>query len=145
MIGSKLSLICRVLIAIAVMSTVMLITFVGLAAWGWLHYRIPGVVAAALACSACWVSGLIAQSLPLLFRGPHQASHGVMLGMLFRMGLPLLIAVVLFQSRSALLQADCMGMLVTAYLTGLCVETLLSWWIAETSMGDCTSGMAKAS
>lgn len=145
MIGSKISLLCRVLIAIAVMSSVMLVAFVGMAVWGWLHYRVLGVAAAIVACSACWISGLIAQSLPMLFRDPQQASHGVMLGMLFRMGLPLLIAVALMQSQSVLLQADCMGMLVTAYLTGLCVETLLSWWIAETSMSDSTSGMAKAS
>lgn len=145
MIGSKLSLICRVLIAIAVMSCVMLVVFVGLAAWGWLHYGALGVAAAVIACLASWISGLIAQSLPMFFRDPQQAIHGVMLGMLFRMGIPLLIAVTLMQSRSVLLEADCMGMLVTAYLTGLCVETLLSWWIAETSMSSSTSGMAKAS
>jgi len=145
MIGSKLSLICRVVIAIVVMSSVMLVALIGLAGWGWMHYRALGVVAAIVACGSCWVSVLVAQGTPLLFRDPQAATQGILLGMLFRMGLPLLVAVTLMQSRSVLLSAGVMGMLVTAYLSGLFVETLLSWWIAETTTGASASEMAKVS
>jgi hypothetical protein len=145
MIGSKLSLNCRVLIALGVLTGVMLVVFSGLATWAWLRTAGLGVAAALVVCGTCWISGLIALSAPLLFRDPQGAAQGILFGMLFRMGMPLLLVVVLVQSESVLLRAHVMEMLVGVYLTGLLVETLLSWWIAETSMGAAAPGMAKAS
>jgi hypothetical protein len=69
----------------------------------------------------------------LFSRASHQPVGGLLLGMLFRMGLPLAAVLVLYKSRSELLQAGAIGMLLTAYLIGLIVETILAWWIVETS------------
>ncbi len=129
----------------AVITGVMLIAFVGLASLGWSRFGSPGLVAAVVACGVCWVSGLIALSAALLFRDSQQATQGLLFGMLFRMGLPLAVGLGLTQSRSELLKAGVMGMLVGVYLVGLFVETLLTWWIVESSAGAKSSGMAKAS
>jgi hypothetical protein len=145
MIGSKLSLTRRVVIAISVTTGVMLIAFCALSLWGWSRSGPVGLAAASLVCVVCWVSGLIALSAPLVFRDPQMAAQGLLFGMLFRMGLPLVVAVGLHQSRSELLKVGVMEMLVGVYLIGLLVETLLSWWIAETSAGASASRIVKAS
>ena len=145
MIGSKLSLVRRVMVAMAATSGVMLVTFAVLATFGWQKQQSPGVVAAGIACGVCWVGGIVALSVPLLFRDPQSAINGLLFGMLFRMGLPLLVAFGLIQSRSELLKAGVLGMFVAAYLVGLVVETLFIWWIAESSSDASASGMVKAS
>jgi uncharacterized membrane protein len=88
---------------------------------------------------------MIALSAPLIFRDPQTAVQGLLFGMLFRMGLPLIVGLILLRSQTELLRVGILGMLVGVYLAGLFVETLLSWWIAETSTDASASGMAKAS
>ena len=85
----------------------------------------------------------VAASLALLlsFLQSLQASHGqaannqaannnavsaVMLGMLIRMGLPLAAMVMMQQTKSPLIGAGFMGLLVLNYLVALPVETLMS-------------------
>ena len=133
------------MIALGVTSSVMLLVSVGLAIRSGLQFGMNGVVAALIVCGVCWISGLLALATPLVFRDPKLAAQGLLLGMLFRMGPPLLLAVFLLQTRSYLLEVGALGMLVAAYLVGLVVETALSWWIAETSTGAVASGMVKAS
>jgi hypothetical protein len=144
MIGSKLTLAARVLIALGVTSAVMLGAFGGLA-WYGSQFGPRGITAAAVACGLCWLSGIIALGAFMLFRDPQQAVHGLMLGMLFRMGIPLAAGLFLQRSHSELLKSGVIGMITGVYLLGLFVETVLAWWIAETSSGTTATEMAKAS
>jgi uncharacterized membrane protein len=128
----------------AVTTGTLLVAFGVLAGWAWSRSESNGVLAAAVVCGVCWVSGVIALSMPMIFRDPPSTAHGVLLGMLLRMGLPLLAGLHLTRSRSELLEVGVMGMFVGVYLLGLIVETGLSWWIAETNGAE-ASGVAKAS
>jgi hypothetical protein len=145
MIGSKLTLAARVLTALAVTTGVLLSAFAVMAWLGASQSGTLGVASAAVACGVCWVSGVIALGSMLLFRDPQQAVQGLFLGMIVRMGLPLVVGLGLFQSRSPLLGAGVMGMMISAYLLGLAVETALTWWIVGTASSAVPPGAAKVS
>ena len=145
MIGSKLSSTTKVMISLLITSGVLLVAFGGLGWYGWTQSGKLGVAAAAVASLLCWVSGMLSLGLMLLFRDPANAVSGLLLGMLFRMGIPLGAGVVLQNSHSELLKAGVLGMTVGMYLLGLCVETLCACWILESSASAAGTEMAKAS
>jgi hypothetical protein len=123
----------------------MLLVFSALGSWGWSQHAALGVSAAAVATCVCWLSGLGALGAMVLFRNPQQAVAGVFLGMLFRLGAPLVVGFGLLQSGSSLLTAGVLGMMVIAYLAGLLIETAMAWWILGRSLDDSLPGVAKAS
>lgn len=142
MFGSKLTLIGRLGIAQVVITSAMLLSFAVLGWFGWVRYGVLGVKSAGVACGVCWIAGTIAMSSVMLFRDPRQAVQGLFLGMLFRLGLPLGVGLALTQSRSDLLRAGFLGMMIGVYQIGLFVETLLAWWIIESRTGATAPGMA---
>jgi hypothetical protein len=86
-----------------------------------------GVKAAALAAGICWVGAMIALLLVGLFRASHnQMVSATLLGMFFRMGLPLMTGLMLTRAGGPLAEAGLFGMILVFYLVGLLVETILS-------------------
>jgi hypothetical protein len=97
---------------------------VGSFAVGW--YGTDGLVAAAVAAAVCWVSGVLALLLTACFRGPQQALYGMLVGMLFCMGLPLAIGVPVVQSGSFLVKAGVLVDMMVFYVLTLTVKTWAS-------------------
>jgi hypothetical protein len=89
---------------------------VGSAAW----------LAAALAAALCWLGAAIALLIAFRFREPREAIFGVLLGMGFRMGLPLAALIVLAKLAPALADAGFFGLVLGFYLVTLATETLMS-------------------
>lgn len=145
MIASKLTLMARGLVALCVTSFVMLIAFAGLSWYGWVQFGGRGVTAAALACGLSWFGGMSAVCTIVLFHARQHAVPGLLLATLVRMTLPLAAGLILLMSRSELLQAGVIGMLIGVYLLGLFIETALSWWIVEASSAVPAGGVVKAS
>ena len=145
MIGSKLTLMARGLVALGVTSFVMLIAFVGLSWYGSSHYGERGIAAAAVACGLSWFGGVSAVGMVTMFHARQHAVPGLLLATLVRMSPPLAAGLILLMSRSELLQAGVIGMLIGVYLLGLFIETALSWWVVEASSGVQADGVVKAS
>lgn len=145
MIGSKLTLTARGLVALGVTSFVMLIAFAGLSWFGSVHYGQRGIAAAAVACGLAWFGGVTAVCTITLFHSRQHAVPGLLLATLVRMSPPLAAGLILLMTRSELLQAGVIGMLIGVYLLGLFTETALSWWVVEASSGVAADGVVKAS
>jgi hypothetical protein len=96
------------------------------AAFGFAQSGTMGVAAAAVSTLVCWVGATSALLLMGLFRTPEQALVGLLLGMFFRMGLPLGAALLLSLQGGALVEAGVMYMLIVNYLLALVLETLFS-------------------
>ncbi len=97
--------------------------------YGWFGYRshgADGLLAAVVAGVVCWVAGTAALLLVGVTRGTPAAIHASLLGMLFRMGLPLLVGIVLQRTGGPLARAGVFGMILCYYFWMLIVETLLS-------------------
>ncbi|MHB1033687.1 MAG: hypothetical protein ACYC35_01355 [Pirellulales bacterium] len=95
-----------------------------------------GLAAAAVAAGLVWAGALPALALAAKWQGSARAVAGVLLGTLFRMGVPLVGGIVL-QARSAVLaQAGVFGWIVAYYLVVLAVETLLSLSLVHADRGE---------
>lgn len=85
-----------------------------------------GVLAAAAAAGVCWI-GATAALLVAGFSGKsNQAVQGHLLGMLFRLGLPLACGVAFQKLGGPLADAGVFGLIVVFYLVTLVAETILS-------------------
>ena len=87
------------------------------------------VVVAAIAGSICWIAGAAALSVTTVATRLGTPVQGVLLGMLFRMGLPL-AAIVIFTQSNHPLAASLAPTMLGVYLITLVLETLLSLRIA---------------
>ena len=113
--------------ACVLLSLTLLIAFPAIAGYGYSNHGENGVLAAALAGGICWIGALIALVLVGLFRSSHnQMVSATLLGMLFRMGLPLVTGLALTRAGGPLAEAGLFGMILVFYLVGLVVETILS-------------------
>jgi drug/metabolite transporter (DMT)-like permease len=99
------------------------------AAMGWYgHWRFQqmGILAAVVAALVCWgasAAALVATYLGQQLQAPVQ---GILIGMFFRMGVPLVAGLVLHEQGGPLAQAGVFAMIVGLYFCSLIVETLLS-------------------
>jgi len=96
---------------------------------GWLAWRragTDGLVAAAVAAGVCWLGATAALMIAAALKGPNAALNSMLLGMLCRMGLPLLAGAVLSSQGGQLAAGGVFGLIVVFYLLTLVVETLLS-------------------
>ena len=86
-----------------------------------------GVYGALVAGVVCWVAGVLALIVTGIARwmGDAFALPGLLMSMMFRMGIPLLIGTV-FSRQSAFDGTGVFGMIVGYYLFALAVETPLS-------------------
>jgi len=106
-----------------------LITLVALPFFVWVGYKrsgVPGVQAAGVAAAICWIGAMIALVLGGLMRGTNNSVNGVLLGMLFRMGIPLGGGFALHQNVKGLAEAGVFGMILAYYFVTLFAETLLA-------------------
>ena len=113
--------------ACALLSLSLLIAYPAVAGYGYHSHGVDGVIAASLAGGICWIGALVALVLIGLFRTSHnQMVSATLLGMLFRMGLPLVTGLVITRNGGPLAEAGLFGMILIFYLVGLVVETILS-------------------
>jgi hypothetical protein len=112
---------CCALLALAVA-----VAFPVVAAMAYQWYGAAGVFAAAVAAIVCWAAATLALVCTALLQGPQAALYAMLFGMLFRMGLPLGIGLVLSRTSPVLAGAGVFGFIVVFYLVTLVVETLLS-------------------
>jgi hypothetical protein len=111
----------------AVLASSLLIAF-GLTTgiFAWPNYGSDGVAASLAAVLVCWCGAALALMTSKLVRGPQHALAVTMLGMITRMGLPLMAVVVVTLKRGALSQAGFLIWVVIYYGVTLMVETWLS-------------------
>lgn len=84
------------------------------------------LVAASVAAAVCWLGGTTALLIAGGLARSGKAVHGHLIGMFFRLGLPLVVGVVLQGQQGALAQAGVFGFIVVFYLITLVGETFLS-------------------
>jgi len=106
-----------------------------------------GLAATAVAGGVCWLGAVLALWITWQFSGAGPvAVQGVLLGMLFRMGLPLAAGVALTTSGGALAQAGVFGLILAFYLLTLPLETWLSVRLvsSQVSAGAVSAGSVSA-
>lgn len=116
-----------VLVGSCAVLALALLPFAAGAAWyGYGRSGQMGLVAAGIAFGTCWLSGSLALAATFFGQRLGGALHGVLLGMIFRMGLPLAVGLVLQKNSPPLSEARVFLMILGLYLVALVVETLLS-------------------
>lgn len=115
-----------ILRACGVLGVAVLAAFIPAAWWMWTSRGAVGVTAAAVAAVICLIGATGALLLTALLRGSSYAIHGLLGGMLLRLGLPLGVGVVLSSRGGDLARAGVFGLILLFYLLTLVVETLLS-------------------
>lgn len=126
-------------VACAVLTAVLLLCFAGVAFYAHSRHGLDGVVAAAVGAGVCWAGAIIALFLAAMMQGASGAVNGVLLGMLFRMGLPLAAALYFHRQAGPLAEAGIFGMILCYYFVTLVAETLLALRI----VGPANSASAK--
>ena len=89
-----------------------------------------GLVSAFAAMLVCCLAGFIGLLLSYKLQGDF-AIHGVLGGMLARVGLPLATGIILQHLGGPLADAGVFGMIMACYLVMLLVETMLSVWLVR--------------
>jgi hypothetical protein len=110
----------------AVLGATLMPFAAGLAWFGYRRAGTEGVAAAAIAFGVCWLSGSLALVATFVGQRLGAAIPGVLVGMIFRMGLPLITGMALQRNSPPLAAAGVFLMILGLYLVGLLVETLLS-------------------
>ena len=85
-----------------------------------------GVMAASTAAAICWFGSTVALLMAGYSSRSNQAVHGHLLGMFFRLGLPLVAGMCLQKAGGPLADAGVFGLIVVFYLVTLVAETVLS-------------------
>jgi hypothetical protein len=121
---ARWSLALRVVLLIVIAA----LAFAAVAAWRYSQVGPMGIWAAAVATAICLAGAAAALVATGLFRGagPHGAVSGMMLGMLFRMGLPLGALMAFQQNGGALVEAGIVGCLLLVYPVTLLAEVALA-------------------
>jgi hypothetical protein len=98
----------------------------GVAWLGYARSGLVGVAAATIAASVCWLSACLALVSVFVGQRLDAGIQGILAGMLFRMGLPLAVAMAFKYNSPPLAEAGIFWMILGLYLVALVVETLLS-------------------
>ena len=113
--------------ACVLLSLSLLLVYPVIGVYAYNKHGSNGLIAAGLAGAICWSGAMIALVLVGVFRkSPNQIVSATLLGMLFRMGLPLIAGLVITSAGGPLADAGLFGMILVFYLVGLVVETILS-------------------
>jgi hypothetical protein len=129
-------------------SACLLLTGVSLAVWplfaavgyarsGWL-----GILAAILAAGVCWGGAVGSLLIAGVFLSTSQALSGVLLGMLFRMAVPLAACLILARSGGPLLPAGAAIMILLYYFITLIADT---WLLLRLSADRPDGGVSRVS
>ena len=96
-----------------------------LAVWRYAESGSLGVAAAGLAAGLCLVGAIGAFLATTLVRSPQAAVSGMLLGMMFRLGLPLVVLLIMLKRGGELIDAGLVTCFLICYPVGLLTETLL--------------------
>lgn len=107
------------LTAIVVVAYALLIALFGV------RHGVLGLAAAGLAAVVCWAGASLTMIVASSLRGPQGALYGVVLGMLYRLGLSLGIAILVSRQFAELEKAGFVYYLLAFYPLTLAAETLL--------------------
>jgi hypothetical protein len=123
---------------VALLAAVTAMAFAGVAAWRYSQVGTIGVWAAAVASAICLAGAAAALIATGLLRGagPHAAVSSMLLGMLFRMGLPLGALVTFQQNGGPLVEGGIVGCLLLVYPVTLLAEVALAVSLLKTSPGS---------
>ncbi len=97
--------------------------------FAWMNYSSHGrigVTSAAVGAGVAWFGATIALVLAGVMHGPQNGAQGVLLGMLFRMGIPMGAAILFTSSGGPLAEASVFEMILFFYLVTLVIETPMS-------------------
>lgn len=108
------------------LSVVVLAVLPVMAGYGYSAYGRMGVYAALAAAGICWLGAVIALVVTALTRGAQSGGYGLLLGIAFRTGIPLVASMMLKEQGGPLAEAGVFGMIVVYYLITLTSETLLA-------------------
>ena len=125
------------------LTVVVLLVFTVFAVVGYRGHGTTGVAAAGVAGGTCWAGALIALVLTGLLRRHRQALAGVLAGMFFRLGAPLVVGLWLHQRAGPLAEAGVFGMIMLFYLVTLSTETALAVRLVRAAPAE--KGTTKAS
>ncbi len=114
------------LVACALVGLALLPVAAGVAWLGYARSGLVGVAAATIAASVCWLSACLALVSVFVGQRLDAGIQGILAGMLFRMGLPLAVAMAFKYNSPPLAEAGIFWMILGLYLVALVVETLLS-------------------
>ena len=112
--------------ASAILTLVVALAFPVFAWIGHKSHGWDGVAAGGVAAGTCWLGAVVALVLGGVFGRSGNAANGVLLGMLFRMGIPLAVGIALDRRGGPLADAGVFGMILVYYLVTLVAETTLS-------------------
>lgn len=90
------------------------------------QYGTGAYLASAVSAAMIWAVGSLSLLIVALAPTPAARVNAALLGMLIRMGLPMLALMYFTKSNHSLAAEGIVGLLVVHYLLGLIVETLLS-------------------
>ena len=110
----------------AVLVSVVLVLLALVGPVGWALDGPTGVAAATAAAALCFVGTALALGLSHLLRAPKHVLHGVLLGMIARMGIPLACGLAIHLQDGSLAQGHFLHYLLVFYPVTLAVETFLS-------------------
>ncbi len=86
---------------------------------------LDGVISAGVAFAVCFAAGLLAMGIVFCFPSSEQVVYQVLLGMLPRMGLPLIACMVIYFLQRPLFEAGFVYYILAFYFVMLAVETIL--------------------
>jgi hypothetical protein len=107
------------------LAVVLVVVGAALAFWRFEVAGAMGITAAALAAAICLVGAVSAFLTTALVRSPQAAVGGVLLGMAFRMGFPLIVLLAVLQQGGPLMEAGLAVCFLVCYPIALVTETLL--------------------
>jgi hypothetical protein len=112
--------------ASAALTLVVVVVFPVFAWYGGVADGWAGIAAAAVAAAACYLGALLALIAGAAFGEGEKAVNGVLVGMLFRTGLPLIVGLALDRQGGPLAEAGVFGMVLCFYFVTLTAETMLA-------------------
>ncbi len=112
-------------VRILLLATAVLSAYPVLATLVAVQRGIPVWSAAALAAAICFTGASLAMALTAWLQGPQAAMLSLLMAMLFRMGLPLGLGLLLSRRYAELEAAGFFGLVLGFYLITLVAETLL--------------------
>lgn len=112
---------------------------------GYLISGPSGFAACSIAFVACLAGGLLSSALGMFFKGPGAALQELLIGMLFRMGVPLGIALLVITRFPALQDAGFVFYLVPFFLVGLAMHASVAVAELQAQQSTVEVGVAESS
>jgi hypothetical protein len=119
------------LLACAALAAVLIPLAAVLGAFAFARSGLIGLGAAAIAAAVCWIAASLALTAVYLGQEIKNPIAGILGGMIFRMGLPLVVILAIQRAQGPLADAGCLWMILGLYAVALVVETWLSLQLVQ--------------